>query len=569
MSTCETTTISMSVNPQALVNNMRLAFTNSHQYLAELMQNARRAGATYVSFDYDNEARSLTVTDNGRGVSDLQDLLDVANSGWDEQTRANESPYGIGFLSALFAAEHVSVHSNGLKVAFETESALGFETINVEPGSVTSGTVVCLSGGIDSPERALGDYARAFSIPVLFNGKDLERPHALDQGTFRQTDFGWVHLRGWDDRNEPCIQSASKETVVYLQDQMVFEVGTRSRLWNCNIVHLDPTQFHGRLPDRDTLIAGQQERAAALITQQRRGIWRQHLCDLKAQMAPLEFAESLHQALKNFGMLHLMNDLEVIPRCALDVFDGFPTQDADVSNVRTMAPDAVARDAISDGTLHLASMDDEFGLNDYESPLAQMYAYLSQDRVRIVENARLHADHWAYDHLVSLTEGEILVTLHDAARIAETIIEGSRYRVVFCASATLSHPVLGDVEASGDGFVFRGDRGQLTNSDEELQRLGIRTDVEELIVMPDGERSAKVVGQAESFIDEWDDINETALEVAEARFHQFVLANRPGQEQEALRDALIEFGIGSIDALKGRNFSVNIQDNGDIKVFEH
>jgi len=44
-------TTQLSVNPEKLINNLRFSFTQSTTVLGELMRNARRAGATFVSFE--------------------------------------------------------------------------------------------------------------------------------------------------------------------------------------------------------------------------------------------------------------------------------------------------------------------------------------------------------------------------------------------------------------------------------------------------------------------------------------------------------------------------------------
>jgi len=100
-----TETIKLAVCAPKLVAHMRHAFTNKSQALAELMQNARRAGATQVAFAVNEKAKTLAVRDNGCGLEDFQALFTIAESGWDSETQAEERPYGIGFLAALYAAE--------------------------------------------------------------------------------------------------------------------------------------------------------------------------------------------------------------------------------------------------------------------------------------------------------------------------------------------------------------------------------------------------------------------------------------------------------------------------------
>ncbi|MCK7500618.1 MAG: hypothetical protein MZW92_68145 [Comamonadaceae bacterium] len=47
----------MRINEERLLENLRYAFTNRSTVLTELMQNARRAKASFVAIDYDGEHR--------------------------------------------------------------------------------------------------------------------------------------------------------------------------------------------------------------------------------------------------------------------------------------------------------------------------------------------------------------------------------------------------------------------------------------------------------------------------------------------------------------------------------
>src|SRR5579872_1508238 len=68
----------------------------------EVLQNARRAGATLIEVTIeDAEPGSnscvLTVKDNGSGIENFQNLLTLGDSGWDSATQAVEDPAGMGF----------------------------------------------------------------------------------------------------------------------------------------------------------------------------------------------------------------------------------------------------------------------------------------------------------------------------------------------------------------------------------------------------------------------------------------------------------------------------------------
>jgi hypothetical protein len=46
------TEVSMKVNQANLMKSLKFSFTNSTTVLAEMMQNARRAGASWVKFEF-------------------------------------------------------------------------------------------------------------------------------------------------------------------------------------------------------------------------------------------------------------------------------------------------------------------------------------------------------------------------------------------------------------------------------------------------------------------------------------------------------------------------------------
>jgi len=76
--------ITLAVNQDRLVSNLRFSFTNREVLIAELMQNARRADASNVNIEFDNCSKTLTVTDNGSGISNFQSLFTLAESGWED-----------------------------------------------------------------------------------------------------------------------------------------------------------------------------------------------------------------------------------------------------------------------------------------------------------------------------------------------------------------------------------------------------------------------------------------------------------------------------------------------------
>jgi hypothetical protein len=80
--------------------------------IIEILQNARRAGATKV--DIVNSDGQVTVRDNGRGITDFAALLDLGRSGWDESMERSEDPAGVGVF--CLAPREVCIASGGKKV---------------------------------------------------------------------------------------------------------------------------------------------------------------------------------------------------------------------------------------------------------------------------------------------------------------------------------------------------------------------------------------------------------------------------------------------------------------------
>ena len=83
-------TIHAAVNPRLLTKANRLFTGTLDGRIIELLQNARRAGATHVNIVNDQDY--VTVADDGRGIADFAVLLDLGGSGWDETCEQSEDP---------------------------------------------------------------------------------------------------------------------------------------------------------------------------------------------------------------------------------------------------------------------------------------------------------------------------------------------------------------------------------------------------------------------------------------------------------------------------------------------
>lgn len=173
-------TIRLQTNQHRLIANLRHAF-NQRSMLGELLQNARRARASEIRITVDQS--SLAIHDNGSGIADLQSLIFIAESGWEEPLKSNENAFGMGALSTLYFAEHLSVHSRDGMFNARTADILAGAPIAIVPtNAYLQGTMIRLDGiQPPHPSDRLHDWVawelkrlcEAFPVPVWLNGTEI------------------------------------------------------------------------------------------------------------------------------------------------------------------------------------------------------------------------------------------------------------------------------------------------------------------------------------------------------------------------------------------------------------
>ena len=319
--------IQVRINEEGALRNQRYAFTDRFTLISELLQNARRAGATHIEVDYDAGTQILVVQDNGGGLDDFQKLLSFHESGWDDATSAEERPFGVGFSKCLYAATRCIVASRHQRVDIDTTAALAKAAIDVESmAEAVTGTRIELHG-VDLPDLGsrIETLCLGFPVDVLFNGQTLARPFAVANMTTMTSPMGTVHLTGTRDGK------FSYNTFVFLQGFCVMKPNYGS-FDEVNVVHLDSRQFMARLPDRDKLIDEdvQKKRIDAELA----ACWRQTLEVAKSQLPPERFVAIYYEAMRAWGHWDLLNDLDVLPVELFDEIVDYPIQDDDRSYVR-------------------------------------------------------------------------------------------------------------------------------------------------------------------------------------------------------------------------------------------
>lgn len=333
------TTVRVESDARTLLQALSKTFTRSTTVISELLQNARRAGATQVEITLADG--DLVVADNGIGIQDASVLLAVAKSGWDEAVQASDAPYGIGFLSTLFCCEEVEVRSKGHCLKAATADLLAISPVALQPIDDDGLTRIRLGahrlGALDKVVSDIKRLVAGFPLPVSLNGELLDRPHALTSREFIETPIGFA---------TPGVQLARGVRQFYLQG---LPIQAESRSLTCGyadrseIVHLRSPLFEGRMPERDSLL--EPEASAELIRIALRQVARAHLTTMASQMPEMAFVANHGCLAAALDMRDLLNGMSHIPRAWVYVYDETPRLEGACNSVRVRerANAAIAR----------------------------------------------------------------------------------------------------------------------------------------------------------------------------------------------------------------------------------
>lgn len=521
--------IQVRINEEGTLRNQRYAFTDRFTLISELLQNARRAGAAQIEIRYDAASQILHVTDDGHGIDDFQKLLSFNESGWDASTCAEERPFGVGFSKCLYAASRCIVASGLQWVDFDTSAALAKAAIDVlqtKEADAVTGTRIELHGvDLSDPGARIETLCLGFPVPVLFNGKSLERRFAEAHLATMPSPMGTMHLTGTRDGKH------SHHTMVFLQGFCVLNTGYHL-FGDINVVHLDSRQFVARLPDRDKLIDEDVQRKR-IEAELKKG-WRRILEVAKTELAPDRFVEIYYPATRAWGHIDLLNDLDVLPCELFDAIVDYPILD-NASNRDYVQPVTTAptREAIESGAVTLVDLDWLGDDNAGRWMLARARGYL------VFGWNGLHPDHWAQHHVRYLEEEGVEVeALCEQTR---TVLDGRWVwpTVILCEAVRIK---VGDetVEIT-DAGIYHGDT----------------------LYIPAGETSGEPVRQASSFTDENDQFLEGDLDADRDALADLICRLRSVDPIQTLDSLMQTLKLGKYPLLHGKTFQLNVGMGAD------
>ena len=524
--------VAMKVNQANLVKSLKFSFTQKITVVSELMQNARRANATQVSFEFAPETKILRVSDNGCGIESIETLLTVAESGWDAEVVANEHPFGIGFLSALFACHHLTVQSKSWRFSVNTEQVLSFKPITVEPVTDWDGKTHITLLGVDfdaqSFKSTLEGLAKGFPIPVLFNGEHLDRNHALgSELDFVDTELGQIYLIGLDKPG-----NAEYAFDVYLQGLPIYKSQSYSRY--AHVVHLDSARFYARLPDRDKLI-DEAEVVKAINAALKQEI-EKRLLILKSTLSAEDFVQYF-EMMRYWELLSLLNDVEILPQQAIRQFDSYPVCDTELfGSFKSFPEKLVSRTEIESGQVEIVDIDDDI---QSEGAARFMFAWM---RDSLIYTGNLHAGHWIHSQLRYLNDEEMTIELLNESHTSQFQGAWVWVNVVFCDGYRIT--IGSDVVEITHLAIYQGNE----NGDQ--------------VIMPKADCSAAVIEQVATFRSEIDEYQEAIHDADMEAFSAFVVANIASDPADAMKRLLPDFS--GCPSLYGKAFVVNLDEKGQV-----
>ena len=179
-------TIATSVAPETISKVGRLFNGSATDVLNELLQNARRAGASRVRLTTSGTPgdRLLTITDDGDGIADPAAIVTLGRSGWAAETNRREDPAGMGVFS--LAGRDVIVRSwsrpahRGWMAHIPAGAWHDSRSIAIEADPIARGTTITLRMPDEWAAQLRSDaerVARFYPLPVEFDGDRRRERH--------------------------------------------------------------------------------------------------------------------------------------------------------------------------------------------------------------------------------------------------------------------------------------------------------------------------------------------------------------------------------------------------------
>ncbi len=540
--------IRVDADPTRVLSLLSKTFTRGTTVLGELLQNARRAGATRVDITVNDEL--IEFRDDGIGIADFSVLLAVAKSGWSEAIIQHESAYGAGFLATLFCCERIEVRSRGAMIAADTADLIAMKPTLIQQCDDEGSTIIRLhqprikTARGEPISESIRNLSLGFPIPVVLNGESLPRPHAIDAQSFATLDIGLV---------SPHILAGHSPTALYLQGLPIgpaihtgFPRSSHEVDFNAPppVIHLDPILFQGRMPDRDTLI--EPEAAHQRIRTSIEAAARERLLKIAATMTPEAFVSKYANMAVWLDLRDLLNGIDVVPAKWLYRYVEMPSLfDIEVGESR--------ESATSEGLVSRAEVE-AIGLYNCESTNQDGYDDLAA--IRYVHAKGAYCGHSAPDwHWLAALSTDLCP---EDIRIAPGSVLGEDSFDIYYAQKLNVFDTLSLQRVDDDGEPF-GDSVRVPSVFNAADSI--------LYVSPGCD-----CWEAVSLISSFSDGGETLIEADRDRAAQNLRVARDGilhsNPADLFHSLIREHGLSATlpKAIRGKTFTVSITDDGVVSV---
>jgi len=247
---------------RSILRNILNYFSDNHAYI-QLLQNARRAEASEVRIDLNTGTGTLTVTDNGHGVIDPQDLLNIGKSEWSQGIKA-EHPAGMGLFSVFKLGGLAEVRSGRWRLRMDYAAMCNGEPAQYDGlQPAIKGTQIRVSGfhnqlGSEKVETYVRLWTRQaefmpFRTTIVVDGTvnviEAFNPLAVPMGALRvNTRWGWVDLHTKPPQRSEYDAMLIQQGIATVRHDLYIRNGPWVR------VHARPDTVNFALPDRDKIL---------------------------------------------------------------------------------------------------------------------------------------------------------------------------------------------------------------------------------------------------------------------------------------------------------------------------
>lgn len=536
--------VKLTINESCLIKNLSAVFTDKTKVLIELAQNARRSTSEYVHFNYEEETSTLTVKDGGCGIDDLQNLFSIALSGWDNKVKANESAYGMGFLSTLFTCERIEITSGLNKLSATTESILNQDELLVttlEESEKVTGTFIKLYGfhsSLDDIKEVMTGIAYAYPIKISFNFERLLSPRSIEVLSSSydacEFEFGTLYF---------SKHYFSKAFNCYLQGVHILNSNSDDKDLNGVFVHLK-SEIKARMPDRDKLL--EEDVVKKSIQNSISGFYKRKLSHLLKNMDEKKFMDEYDEIVVKYHP-ELLNKISFFPRSLFSSMTSTPSLEGFCNDKYLERPRTfISKEELVDKKCFLVDVNIP---RDSEDGFKQMmYAYLLNAYVIDVNEVSktVSSEHWVFDFITELKNHNVSIEVNN---------EGN--------SVFLSGHMIHDTIVFCDSYTLKGSLGSVTSDDEAIS-LG-----EGDLYLPKSCNDGTGVNQLSSYRGEFDDDLDDLRDLDANLLYQVILRNKAKSKAEFLTLALDVLKSDVKEALKGGEFLLSFDPEGNVSVIEN